>query len=140
MTSIKLIMSTEIKQQLIQHAKDELPNECCGYVTGFESTLKTVYQMTNVDASPVHFNFDPKEQFQVVKSARLNKEQPIVVYHSHPKSEAVLSDEDLRLLNDPNMVYVIISLEKNEPELKAYQIVDAQVNNIQIIETNKEVL
>ena len=38
------------------------------------------------------------------------------------------------------MVYVIISLEKNEPELKAYQIVDAQVNNIQIIETNKEVL
>ena len=57
-------MSTEIKQQLIQHAKDELPNECCGYVTGVESTLKTVYQMTNVDASPVHFNFDPKEQFQ----------------------------------------------------------------------------
>ena len=117
-----IILTPSIYDSIVQHAKDTLPNECCGYVTGIKNIAKTVYPMTNMDASPVHFSFDPKEQFYVIKSARHNGEHPLIVYHSHPESPPRLSNEDLRLLKDPNMVYLIISLEQNTPSMKAYRI------------------
>jgi proteasome lid subunit RPN8/RPN11 len=75
-----------------------------------------------VDNSPEHFSFDPKEQFAVVKEARNNGLTLMGVYHSHPESPARLSEEDLRLLNDPNMVYFIVSLLTKEGDIKAYKI------------------
>lgn len=130
-----ITISSVIFDQLVQHAKSELPNECCGYITGKGSECLTVYEMTNVDASPVHFSFEPKEQFSVIKAARQKGEVPLVVYHSHPESPARLSNEDLRLLTDPEMVYAIISLESDEPVINAYQIVDGTVKEVII---NKE--
>ena len=127
-----ITITQEIRDQVIEHAKACLPNECCGYITGVDSQLKTLYKMTNVDASPVHFSFDPKEQFQVVKESRKNGEVPIVVYHSHPESPARLSNEDLRLLTDPNMVYVIVSLETENIELKGYHIIDSVITEVPI--------
>ena len=78
--------------------------------------------MTNIDQSPEHFSFDPKEQFQVVKDARTNNLTLISVYHSHPETPARLSEEDIKLLNDPNMIYTIVSLMEKTPDVKAYQI------------------
>ena len=133
-------ISESIQQQLIGHAKQELPNECCGYITGIDNICLTVYEMMNVDASPVHFTFDPKEQFSVIKDARKNGQKPLVVYHSHPESEARLSNEDLRLLTDPDMVYVIISLEQDVPDIKAYQIVDGNIKDVMINEEDYNVI
>ncbi len=127
---ISISIPDSIVDQLIVHAKRELPNECCGYITGANGRCNTVYEMKNVDASPVHFSFEPKEQFSVIKSARKNNEVPLVVYHSHPESAAVLSNEDLRLLTDPSMIYLIISLENDLPVLKAYQIVDGIIKDV----------
>ena len=129
-----ITLTVELKQQLEAHAKRELPNECCGYITGQGSILNTVYEMTNLDASPEHFSFDPKEQFKVIKDARSNNEVPIVVYHSHPETPARLSNEDLRLLKDPTMVYLIISMADNNPDFKAYTINNGDVNSVEIKE------
>ena len=126
----EIYLNDDLSAGIIQHAKAVLPNECCGYITGVGNVCNTLYPMTNIDASPVHFSFDPMEQFKVVKSARKMGEVPLVVYHSHPESEPVLSNEDLRLLTDPNMVYLIVSLVKNKPELKAYQIVEKKINGV----------
>ena len=99
---------------------------------GAGGVCKTFYPMVNVDASPVHFSFDPKEQFKVIKDARNRSEVPLVVYHSHPESPARLSNEDLRLLKDPDMVYAIISLESDPPEIKAYRVIDGEINDVLI--------
>ena len=68
--------------------------------------------MTNIDNEPDHFSFEPKEQFAAVKDARNQGLSLMAVYHSHPETPARPSQEDLRLLKDPNMIYVIVSLEK----------------------------
>jgi proteasome lid subunit RPN8/RPN11 len=125
-------MTIDIKNAIIEHATSELPNECCGYITGKKDDCLTVHKMTNCEASPTYFEFDPKEQFQVVKAARQCGEVPLVVYHSHPESPARLSQKDLELLTDPNMVYVIVSLKESVPEIKAYQIVDRHVFDVSI--------
>ena len=89
--------------------------------------------MTNIDASPEHFSFDPKEQFKVVKEARTKGISLLSVYHSHPETPARLSEEDIKLLNDPNMVYIIVSLKDAEkPEVKGYTLNKPDDHSIEI--------
>ena len=117
-----LDISNEIIQDMITHAKDHLPIESCGYLGGQDNKITKFYPMTNVDKSPEHFSFDPKEQFSVVKDARKENLTLLSVYHSHPETPARLSEEDIKLLNDPNMVYIIVSLREETPEIKGYQL------------------
>ncbi len=93
-----------------RQALDEAPNEACGYLSGVDGRVRSVIRMTNVDASPEHFSLDPAEQFAALKEARERGEALIAVYHSHPAGHAQMSDEDIRLANDPNTVYVIYSV------------------------------
>ena len=55
------------------------------------------------------------------------------VYHSHPASPARLSQEDVRLANDPQLYYVIISLlNPVEPVLKAFRVMAREVTEAPI--------
>ncbi|NQY75063.1 MAG: M67 family metallopeptidase [Candidatus Margulisbacteria bacterium] len=126
-------VSQAILDQMIQYSKDELPNESCGYLSGIESVVQDIYPMTNIDASPEHFSFDPKEQFAAMKSAREKQATLVACYHSHPSTPARLSDEDLRLLKDPNMIYIIVSLKDEQPNVKAFQIKDEIITSIEIV-------
>ena len=116
-----LTIPNEIYDQMIDHAKSIAPIESCGYLGGKEDEITTFYQMTNTDNSPEHFTFDPKEQFQVVKQARNKGEDLLAVYHSHPASPARLSAEDIKLFNDPNPVYIIVSLHQ-KIDVKGYTV------------------
>lgn len=104
----------EIREQ----ALSEMPNEACGYLAGVitesgERRVRKRIPMTNVDASPKHFSFAPKEQFAAVKQARNEELQLVSVYHSHPETPARMSAEDIRLANDTQTVYLIYSVLGN---------------------------
>jgi proteasome lid subunit RPN8/RPN11 len=140
----KLIIPHSIYNDIISHAKSELPNESCGYLAGKalagkDATLSKFYPMTNVDASPEHFSFDPKEQFAVVKDARNNKLELLSVYHSHPETPARLSEEDIRLFNDPNPVYIIVSLKDKTPEINGFTVNKPTENEIEIEKITLEI-
>ncbi len=112
----------KILNEMKQHSQEEYPNESCGYLAGENNTVTDCFRMKNIDQSPEHFTFEPKEQFSVLKKARKEGKKLISVYHSHPETPARLSEEDLNLLNDPNMVYTIVSLKKGWEEIRAFQI------------------
>lgn len=131
-----LTIPENIYQEMLAHAESLAPIESCGYLGGTEETITSFYPMTNVDQSPEHFSFDPKEQFSVVKSSRSKGEKLLAVYHSHPASPARLSAEDLRLFNDPNPVYLIFSLQQKEAHLAGFRVEKPDEENIII----KEVL
>ena len=111
-----------VYDDMVAHSLELKPIESCGYLAGIENEVDEIYRMTNIDNSPEHFSFDPKEQFKVVKDARNKQKQLLSVYHSHPETPARLSEEDLKLLNDPNMVYIIVSLKEKEPIVKGFKI------------------
>ena len=108
--------------------KAELPNEACGLLTGNgtgdSSVVEKQYALTNIDHSPEHFSFDPKEQFAVLKEARSNGLRIVANYHSHPETPARPSEEDLRLAYDPNIIYIIVSMINEVPDIKAFSIKD----------------
>ncbi|OJU53878.1 MAG: hypothetical protein BGN96_08865 [Bacteroidales bacterium 45-6] len=112
---------------IIAQGKAELPNEACGLLTGNGDTVAKQYPLTNVDHSPEHFAFDPREQFQVLKSARADGQKIIANYHSHPETPARPSEEDKRLAFDPNITYLILSLAAEEPVIKAFVVKDGDM-------------
>ena len=122
MSDLMIRMPASIKQAMIDHAKSIAPIESCGYLSGKDSVEK-FYPMTNIDQSPEHFTFDPKEQFSVLKEARKEGQSLLAVYHSHPASPARLSQEDIRLFNDPNTVYIIVSLMPGVEDVKAFKVI-----------------
>ncbi len=120
-----MTQSIQIKQHaiddMIAHSKELAPVESCGYLAGTPGQITRLIRLTNVDNSPEHFSFDPKEQFAALKDARNLGEVLLSVYHSHPESPARMSEEDLRLLQDPAMVYIIVSLLNETPDVKAFR-------------------
>lgn len=113
-----------IVDAIIEQAYNELPNEACGLLTGINATVKKQYALTNIDHSPEHFSFDPKEQFTVLKNARSEGQKIIANYHSHPATPARPSEEDIRLAFDPHIIYLIVSLSEEKPVLRAFSLVD----------------
>ncbi|MDR3250454.1 MAG: M67 family metallopeptidase [Tannerella sp.] len=141
---------------IIAQALGELPDEACGLLVGkrnvninidgignidsngngdeYGSEAAIRYPLTNVDHSPEHFSFDPKEQFAVLREARAQKLQIIANYHSHPGTPARPSEEDIRLAFDPDTVYIIVSLqEKDRPVIKAFSIREKKAEETVII-------
>jgi len=118
-------ISQDIIDRIKSHAKKEVPIEACGYLAGKNGEISESFPMSNIDKSPEHFSFDPKEQFKVFKAARAKGLELIVVYHSHPASPARLSKEDLRLAYDPNTIHLIYSLLNQE--IKAFKVVNGDI-------------
>lgn len=114
-----IVLSDVILEAIKVQAREEMPNEACGYLAGTvpaDGTLLASERipMTNIDASPDHFSFAPKEQFSAVKQARDAGLRLISVYHSHPETPARMSEEDIRLANDVETVYLIYSVATDE--------------------------
>ena len=127
-------------EQIVAHAKSELPNEACGLIAGRVDgevkVVEKVYFLTNIDHSNEHFSLDPKEQLAAVKDMRANGFAPLGNWHSHPESPSRPSDEDKRLAYDSTASYLILSLmDKNEPVLNSFKIEgeNAEKEDLQII-------
>jgi proteasome lid subunit RPN8/RPN11 len=121
-----------VVEAIVSHAKSELPNEACGYLSGKDELISNSYALTNIDHSPEHFSFDPAEQFATIKKARKEGLEIIANYHSHPVTPARPSDEDIRLAYDPDIYYFIVSLAAEEADLKAFRIVNGNVEKVEI--------
>ncbi|HBE02904.1 MAG: hypothetical protein A2096_12960 [Spirochaetes bacterium GWF1_41_5] len=120
-----IFLPQQIYDKIREAAERELPDEACGYLAGQDDTITDIIPMTNCDHSPEHFSFDPHEQFAAARAARKNGQELIAVYHSHPASPAKMSDEDIKLAADKNIIYIIYSVSENR--LGAFKIGDQSV-------------
>ena len=125
-----MFISNEIIDALISQAQQDAPNETCGYLLGISGEEGDVvtenYWMENIDHSPEHFSFAPKDQFAALKYARSKGLKILANWHSHPASPSRPSQEDLRLANDPTIRYAILSLFEGV-HLNSFKILNGEV-------------
>ena len=121
-----MIIPQNIIDELIAQAQQDAPNETCGYLLGTDDTVTENYWMENIDHSPEHFSFAPKDQFAALRYARSKGLKILANWHSHPASPSRPSQEDLRLANDPTIRYAILSLHEGI-HLNSFQIVNGAV-------------
>jgi proteasome lid subunit RPN8/RPN11 len=125
-----MIIPQNIIDELISQARQDAPNETCGYLLGTSSEDGDIvtenYEMENIDHSPEHFSFNPKDQFAALKYARSKGLKILANWHSHPASPSRPSQEDIRLANDPTIRYAILSLHEGV-HLNAFRIINGEI-------------
>ena len=110
--------------ELLAHAREDAPNECCGYVTIADGSIEDVKRGENERRSPYGYVLDAKSRFNVWKL----EEDGVKVgtYHSHPRSPAEPSQTDINLEGEAGWLYIIVSLT-HEPAVRAWWIRDGKV-------------
>jgi proteasome lid subunit RPN8/RPN11 len=111
-------------EEIVDHAREAAPHECCGLIGGNEARTQTVYPLRNVAPDPlVTYEAAPEELFAAQRAMREGGEQLLAIYHSHPRSnDPQPSETDVRLAYYPSAVYFIVGLGDKEPCLRAFRI------------------
>ena len=125
-------ISARVRQKIIEHARRDAPIEACGYLVGRRNSVIEFIPMRNSDNSPEHYSFDPEEQFKVLKKVREQGLDVIGAYHSHPKTPARMSEEDIRLAYDTSISYVIVSLADIFVDIRSFRINNDKVKEVKL--------
>jgi [CysO sulfur-carrier protein]-S-L-cysteine hydrolase len=127
-------ISQQLIDEIVAHAREDLPNECCGMVGGGDGMARTVYRAENAEASPLRYSIDAKEQFRLMKEIEGAGEELVGIYHSHTKSPAYPSQTDVNLAGWPDAVYLIASLaDAGSPDVRGFWIRDGEISDAELI-------
>jgi proteasome lid subunit RPN8/RPN11 len=143
---------------IVAHAAEEAPNECCGLLVGRDQIVLQAVRARNIRARgwrhlmsaafrtaglPVEppgrrrFLLDPRDHIAGMKKARALGLSVLGVYHSHPKSDPLPSETDLREASYPDYLYVIVSPSRDgtSSRVRAYILARGQFEEVEILST-----
>ena len=125
-------ISQQLIDKMVAHAREDLPNECCGMIGGRDGEATEVVRVENAAASPLRYEMDPQGQYNALKSIEDGGAELLGIYHSHTKSAAYPSQTDVnQAVAWPEQVYVIVSLADGDvPDVKAYLLKDLKIADV----------
>lgn len=124
MVTNKLIIPQSIHQQLIEYGKLGLPFEACGFLSGNNMRVKSIWQLENEVLSDRRFFVSKMRVKQTIEKIHQQNEEVLAIYHTHPTTSPIPSRFDL--INHPteNVKMVIVSYKTTPPLAKCYQVYD----------------
>jgi proteasome lid subunit RPN8/RPN11 len=124
-------ISQSLVDEMVAHAREDLPNECCGMIGGRDGEATEVIRVVNSAASPLRYEMDPQGQYDALKSIEDGSAELLAIYHSHTKSAAYPSQTDVnQAVAWPEQIYVIVSLAEEEPDVKAFDLKDLKIDDV----------
>jgi [CysO sulfur-carrier protein]-S-L-cysteine hydrolase len=133
-----------IYDEMLEQAREEAPNECCGILGGKDGEARTLYRATNSEASPLRYRIADQDLIDIHNQIEQKGEVLVAIYHSHTASPARPSQTDInlaflgegdagRMLAWPGAVYLIVSLKEGEVPVRGFDInEDAQVTEVEL--------
>jgi proteasome lid subunit RPN8/RPN11 len=116
-----------LADEMIAHARSELPNEACGIFGGtLEGELHTFHPARNADASPYRYSVDSEDLLRIALAIDEADDDVAAIYHSHTMSPASPSRTDMELATWPEAAYLIVSLKSDPPEIRAWRLSDGR--------------
>lgn len=134
-----LVIRADLVEAMVAHARRDHPDEACGLLAGPDGSDRPERHipMVNAERSPTFYRFDSSEQLRVWRALEAADEVPVVIYHSHPNTEAYPSRTDIELAAEPDAHYVLMSTrDPHRPEMRSYRIVNgvASEESVDIVE------
>jgi [CysO sulfur-carrier protein]-S-L-cysteine hydrolase len=126
-------ISPELLEEIVAHAREDAPNECCGMVASREGRAVKVYRAENAAASPLRYEIDGGEQYRIQMDIEDQGLDLGAIYHSHTRSEPYPSQTDINLAFYPDTLYVIVGLANGNADVRAYAIRDGQVSERELV-------
>jgi proteasome lid subunit RPN8/RPN11 len=128
-------VSQNLIDAMVAHAREDLPNECCGMVGGADGEASAVIPVANSAASPLRFEMDPQGQYNALKEIEGDGGELLAIYHSHTKSAAYPSQTDVnQAVSWPDAIWLIVSLQdQDKPEVKGYWLKELKIADAELI-------
>jgi proteasome lid subunit RPN8/RPN11 len=129
------VLPGKLRDEIVAHVRETVPQECCGLVLGDDDTARRVLRCRNVHPTPeTRYLIDRQQVFEAFRASKDFDRELVAIYHSHPRSPAYPSPTDRAEAQWPDAAYVLISLRTEAPEIYAYRIKDGAVREIPIVE------
>ena len=134
LASAAMRIGRALLDEIVAHAREEAPNECCGMLAGGDGTATRIYRARNAEASPFRYTIHPQDQIRIMTEIEDRGEEVAAIYHSHTKTAAEPSQTDINLAeNWPDPLYLICSLADPEaPDLRGFVIRERRVEEVDL--------
>ena len=121
--------------EMVEHAREDAPNECCGMVGGRDGAALSVHRVPNAEASPFRFEMTGQPLIDGLNAIDEAGQELVAIYHSHTRSAAKPSQTDINLAtNWPDPMWIIVSLEDSEnPDVKGFWIREGKVSDAELV-------
>jgi proteasome lid subunit RPN8/RPN11 len=127
-------IARELYDEMIIHAREEAPNECCGMVGTNNGRAAAVYRAANAEASPLRFRIDPDEQLSLHNRIEDAGQELGAIYHSHTRTEPRPSQTDINFAKLwPGVLWIIVGLMGDEPDVRTWRIDDGRVTGAELV-------
>jgi proteasome lid subunit RPN8/RPN11 len=121
-------ISRALLDEIVAHARADAPNECCGMIAAQDGVAVAVHRARNAAASPLRYEMDGMEQYRIQTAIEDAGLELGAIYHSHTRSAPEPSQTDINLAFYPEALYVIVGVAGDEPDIRAWRIVDGAVS------------
>ena len=126
-------ISQALIDEMVAHAREEAPNECCGLVASTNGDAVRIYRAANAEHSPVKYVVDPRDQIRIQNDIDDHGWELGAIYHSHTRTEPFPSQTDINLArNWPDPIYVIVGVAGDDADVRAFRIVDGTVTETEL--------
>ena len=119
--------------EIVEHAREDAPNECCGLIGARDGVAVSVHRMRNLKASPLAFEMHGPDVMRVIDEIEDAGGELAGMYHSHTRTEPYPSQTDRNFArNWPGLEWVIVGLEDDEATVRSYLIDEDAVREVPI--------
>ena len=128
-----MLVSAQLRQEMLAHVLSCLPEEACGLLGGLDGQAGCVQAVENELHSPVRFRMRAQDQlgaFLALEEAGL---ELVGIFHSHPTGPAVPSSTDLAEFYYPGVLVLIWSPLGGAWQLRAFRIEAGQAVEVQLL-------
>lgn len=129
-----MLISAQQLEAIVEHARAEQPNECCGVVVIRAGEAVSVHRLENLAASPFRFEVDGLALHRLLSDAEDAGEELGAIYHSHTRSDAWPSQTDVNFAAHwPGVEWLIVGLaSEGEPVVRSFLIEGGEVREVPV--------
>jgi [CysO sulfur-carrier protein]-S-L-cysteine hydrolase len=122
-----VVIPAALRDEIIAHARDGLPNEACGILAGRDGRVEQFFPAESDEPSQYYYRIEARDQIRIMNAIEDEGLELVGIYHSHVSSPAYPSRTDAEQAFWPEAVYVIVSLAGGAADVRGFRIRDMDV-------------
>lgn len=127
-------IARELYEQIVDHARADAPNECCGIVASDDGRAERVFRAVNKFASPLRFEIEETDLLRIWNEIDDADLDVGAIYHSHTRTPPEPSQTDINgAVRWPGALWIIVGLAGEQPDVRTWAIEDGRVSEVELV-------